>query len=364
MSLHGSNGFSMTNLEAHNQSTQHERFTEWLHEVQSRAKLGPQLESVDQITPALEIEGNFTIIVDQEGNGDFVTVQAAIDAVATLNSQRVTIHIRAGIYLEKVVIPKAKPYITLQGEGSMDTVLEWNDTASNVDLQGNLLSTYHSATVAVESIGFVARNLTFKNSAPPPPNGAFGRQAAAIRISGDMAAFHGCRFLGAQDTLYDHKGRHYFQDCYIEGSIDFIFGDGLSQYRACELHAISHQGAFTAQKRKTPSDNSGFSFVDCKVTGSGQLYLGRAWGLFARVVFAFTYMEDVVDPRGWSNWDDAARDMSIFFGQYNCFGPGSAQARRVSWAHELSFVEAQPFLSLAFVDGEQWVDRHFLHLEP
>ena len=70
-----------------------------------------------------------------------------------------------------------------------------------------------------------------QNSAPPPPNGAFGRQAAAIRISGDMAAFHGCHFLGAQDTLYDHKGRHYFQDCYIEGSIDFIFGDGLSQYR-------------------------------------------------------------------------------------------------------------------------------------
>jgi pectinesterase len=61
-----------------------------------------------------------------------------------------------------VVVPKAKPYISLQGEGSTRTVLEWNDTASNVDLQGNLLTTYHSATVAVESHGFVARNLTFK----------------------------------------------------------------------------------------------------------------------------------------------------------------------------------------------------------
>lgn len=89
----------MANPEAHNQSTQQEGFTNWLHQVQSSAKLGPQLVSIDQITPALEIEGNVTFIVDQEGNGDFVTVQAAIDAVATLNSQRVIIHIRAGIYL-------------------------------------------------------------------------------------------------------------------------------------------------------------------------------------------------------------------------------------------------------------------------
>lgn len=79
-----------------------------------------------------------------------------------------------------------------------------------------------------------------QNSAPVPPGGAFGRQAAAMRVSGDMAAFHGCRFLGAQDTLYDHKGRHYFQDCYIEGSIDFIFGGGLSQYRVSfQIHTTA-----------------------------------------------------------------------------------------------------------------------------
>lgn len=69
-----------------------------------------------------------------------------------------------------------------------------------------------------------------QNTAPIPPPGAVGKQAVALRISGDNAAFWGCRFLGAQDTLYDDQGRHYFKDCYIEGSVDFIFGDALSMY--------------------------------------------------------------------------------------------------------------------------------------
>jgi pectinesterase len=52
----------------------------------------------------------------------------------------------------------------------------------------------------------------------------------ALRISGDYAAFFNVGFYGAQDTLYDHKGRHYFYRCIIEGSIDFVFGNGRSFY--------------------------------------------------------------------------------------------------------------------------------------
>jgi len=69
-----------------------------------------------------------------------------------------------------------------------------------------------------------------QNTTPVPPPGAVGKQAVAFRISADTAAFVGCKFLGAQDTLYDHVGRHYYKDCYIEGSVDFIFGNGLSLF--------------------------------------------------------------------------------------------------------------------------------------
>lgn len=69
-----------------------------------------------------------------------------------------------------------------------------------------------------------------QNTAPVPPAGAIGKQAVAFRTTGDTASFLGCKFLGAQDTLYDHMGRHYYKDCYIEGSVDFIFGNALSLY--------------------------------------------------------------------------------------------------------------------------------------
>lgn len=152
-----------------------------------------------------------------------------------------------------------------------------------------------------------------QNSAPLPASGALGKQAVALRISADTASFIGCKFIGAQDTLYDHTGRHYFRDCYIEGSVDFIFGNGLSLYEGCHLHAVTNTfGALTAQKRDSLLQETGFSFLNCKVTGSGALYLGRAWGSFSTVVFAYTYMDKIITPRGWYNWGDKNREMYNF----------------------------------------------------
>lgn len=54
--------------------------------------------------------------------------------------------------------------------------------------------------------------------------------ALAARIYGDKSAFFRCAFIGLQDTLWDAVGRHYFQECNISGGIDFIFGNGQSQY--------------------------------------------------------------------------------------------------------------------------------------
>ncbi|XP_022136740.1 probable pectinesterase 53 [Momordica charantia] len=204
----------------------------------------------------------------------------------------------------------------------------------------------------------VIRGMKKQNKAKVPASGALGKQAVALRISGDAAAFISCRFIGAQDTLYDHVGRHYFKDCYVEGSVDFVFGDGLSIYDGCHLHAVTNSyGALTAQKRNSLLDQTGFSFVNCKVSGSGALYLGRAWGTFSRVVFAYTYMDKIITPTGWYNWGDKNREMTVFYGQYKCSGPGADYGGRVSWSRELTESEADPFLSLQFINANEWLPR-------
>ncbi|KAA8531951.1 hypothetical protein F0562_006907 [Nyssa sinensis] len=243
-------------------------------------------------------------------SGDFFKVQKAINSLRVVKNCRVVISVGAGIFREKVEIPATMAYISLEGAGADKTIIEWDDTADRMGQNGQPLGTFASATFAINSPYFIAKNITFKNKAPSPPSGALGKQAVALRISADTAAFIGCKFIGAQDTLYDHTGRHYFKDCYIQGSVDFIFGNGLSLYENCHLHAITNSyGALTAQKRDSLLEETGFSFVHCKVTGSGALYLGRAWGTFSRVVFAYTYMDKIVTPRGWYDWGDKSREM-------------------------------------------------------
>ncbi|KAI7728660.1 hypothetical protein M8C21_010226 [Ambrosia artemisiifolia] len=301
--------------------------------------------------------GHRNITVDVNGSGDYTTVQAAVDSVSVNNRKNILIHISAGVYVEKVVVPATKPYITFQGEGKNKTVIQWHDQASDRGPDGQLLRTYRTASVIVYANYFSARNISFKNTTPAPLPGMHGWQAAAFRISGDKAYFSGCGFYGAQDTLCDDAGRHYFKECYIEGSIDFIFGNGRSMYKDCELHSIATRfGAIAAQDRRTPNDKSGFAFVGCRVTGTGPLYVGRAMGQYSRIVYSNTYFDDIVARGGWDDWDHTSnKSKTVFFGVYRCWGPGAAALRGVSWARELNYSSAHKFLAKSFVNGRHWI---------
>ncbi|XP_014510243.1 probable pectinesterase 68 [Vigna radiata var. radiata] len=300
--------------------------------------------------------GHRVITVDINGGGHFRSVQAAVNAVPDNNTMNVHIQISPGYYIEKVVVPVTKPYIRLEGAGRDVTVIEWHDRASDPGPNGQQLRTYRTASVTVFANYFSARNISFKNTSPAPMPGMEGWQAAAFRISGDKAYFSGCGFYGAQDTLCDDAGRHYFKECYIEGSIDFIFGNGRSMYKDCRLHSIATRfGSIAAQDRKSPYEKTGFAFVRCKVTGTGPIYVGRAMGQYSRIVYAYTYFDNIVAHGGWDDWNTSYNNKTVFFGVYKCWGPGAAAIRGVPLAKELDFESAHPFLVKSFVNGKHWM---------
>ncbi|KAK9101057.1 hypothetical protein Scep_024487 [Stephania cephalantha] len=143
-----------------------------------------------------------------------------------------------------------------------------------------------------------------KNFAQKPDGWSLNeKQAVAMRISGDKVAFYNCKFLGYKDTLYDYKGNHFFQNCYIEGTVDFIFGDGRSLYLRSELHSVAEgEFAITAPGMKQAGDDSGFAFVHyCKISGIGNTYLSWVWKKRAKAVFAYTCMGSLIKPGGWSD---------------------------------------------------------------
>ncbi|XP_074572137.1 pectinesterase QRT1-like [Curcuma longa] len=298
------------------------------------------------------------IWVSKDGSGDSKTVQGAVDMVPDGNNNRVRILVSPGVYREKVVVPETKPYISFIGKGSSETVvITYHLRAADRYSDGQAVGTYDSASVAIESDFFCANGITFQNTAPAAKPGEEGGQAVALRLTGDRAMLYRCRILGSQDTLFDHLGRHYFFQCFIQGSIDIIFGSARSLYQSCSLRSIAESyGAVAASQRNSPSDNYGFSFVDCKLSGTGKVYLGRAWGRYATVVYSNCQLEGIVLPEAWSDWGDASRRRTVFFGQFNCKGEGAELGEKVGWARSLSYVEAKSFLDRGYIDGEQWLD--------
>ncbi|URD84037.1 pectinesterase [Musa troglodytarum] len=164
-----------------------------------------------------------TIAVDPNHKGDFTSIQEAIDSIPNNNTHWIKIHVAAGVYREKVNLSQSKRYVFLEGEGAHRTSIEWGDHSPDRRGHGGKAT----ATFTSSASSFVAAGIAFKNTYDGSVN---IRQALAAAISGDKSSFYNCSFIGFQDTLFDRKGRHYFKDCYIEGVMDFIFGNGQSIY--------------------------------------------------------------------------------------------------------------------------------------
>ncbi|CAA0832447.1 Pectinesterase QRT1 [Striga hermonthica] len=298
-----------------------------------------KMEGPPRNFPLRDIGGNYNrnklvIVVDKYGRGDSFTVQGAVDMVPENNVQRVKIHILAGVYREKVRVPVNKPYISFIGDENepSSTVITWHDKASdNLPNGGCCLGTWNSASVSIESDYFCATGITFE------------------------AMFYKARFLGSQDTLLDESGSHYFFRCFIQGSIDFIFGNGKSLYQECGISVVGDGYAIAAQHRNSDTDETGFAFLNCTVTGTGPIYLGRAWGNYSRIIYSYTEFDIDVRPQGWEDWRVPSRQSTVVYGEYECRGRGADRSRRVEWSKALSYWEARPFLDTMFIRGKQWL---------
>ncbi|XP_047938342.1 pectinesterase 1-like [Salvia hispanica] len=285
------------------------------------------------------------------GGGQFRTVTEAINSIPVGNAHRVVVSIAPGNYTEKITIPKEKPFVTLYGDPKNMPVLVFAGTAAKY-------GTVECATLTAESDHFMGVNLKVVNSAPRPDGKMVGAQAAAVRVGGDASVFYNCKFYGYQDTVFDYKGRHLFKDCYIEGTVDFIFGSARSLYLNCEIHVIPGDGnaIITAHARNDAKEETGFSFVHCSITGTApNAVLGRSWFPYPRVVFALCDISSVIIPEGWSNNFHPETNSTVYFGEFNNRGPGANMEKRVTFAKKLTPAEANPFITLAYIEASTWL---------
>ncbi|KAJ4717701.1 Pectinesterase [Melia azedarach] len=296
------------------------------------------------------------VVVAADGSGNFKTVSAAPQG----STKRYIIKIKAGVYRENVEVPKKKKNIMFIGDGRTRTII----TGSRNVVDGS--TTFHSATVAVVGEGFLARDITFQNTAGPSKH-----QAVALRVGADLSAFYNCDMLAYQDTLYVHSNRQFYVNCLVAGTVDFIFGNGAAVLQNCDIHArrpnSGQKNMVTAQGRTDGNQNTGIVIQKCRIGATSDLlpvkgnfptYLGRPWKEFSRTVIMQSTISDVIHPAGWHEWNGNFALNTLYYGEYQNTGAGAGTSGRVKWKGYrviTSAAEAQGFAPGRFIAGSSWL---------
>ncbi|TKY49859.1 Pectinesterase 2 [Spatholobus suberectus] len=303
------------------------------------------------------------VVVAKDGSGNFGTVQDALNAAANRSVKtRFVIHVKKGVYRENIEVAVLNDNIMLVGDGLRNTII-----TSGRSVQDGY-TTYSSATAGIDGLHFIARDITFQNTAGPHKG-----QAVALRSASDLSVFYRCAIMGYQDTLMAHAQRQFYRQCYIYGTVDFIFGNAAVVFQNCYIFVRrpleGQANMITAQGRGDPFQNTGISIHDSQIRAASDLrpvvdkyntFLGRPWQQYARVVVMKTFMDTLVNPLGWSPWDnsDSAQD-TLFFGEYQNYGPGASTTGRVKWPgfHVItSPAEASQFTVTGLLGGPTWLE--------
>ncbi|KAJ3678056.1 hypothetical protein LUZ60_001859 [Juncus effusus] len=309
------------------------------------------------------------VTVCKSNTCQYDTVQKAVDEAPDNGDKRYVIYIREGVYQETVRVPYEKTNLVFQGDGMGRSVI----TGSlNADTPG--VSTYNSATVGVLGDKFMARDLTFSNTAGPDAH-----QAVAFRSDSDLSVLDSVEFLGHQDTLYAHSLRQFYTNCRISGTVDFIFGNSASVFHNSSIFVLPRQlkpehgeaNTLTAHGRTDPAQSTGFVFQNCLINGSDdylalykdnpsvhKVYLGRPWKEYSRTVFIDCWMNEIIRPEGWLAWNGDFALKTLYYGEFGSSGPGGDVSKRVSWSSQVPKEHLGVYSIESFIQGQQWIPNN------
>ena len=310
-----------------------------------------------------------TLVVARDGTGQFRTVTDAIEVCRAFMEYHKVIYVKKGTYKEKVIIPQWLQHIEICGEDRDATVITYDDHA-NIKMDGNYwpaelkeqlvamgnrpnLGTFRTFTLRVDANDITLKNITIEN------NAARLGQAVALHTQGDRIKCVNCRFLGHQDTVYTGmpRTRIYFQDCYIEGTTDFIFGPSTAWFERCAIYCKADSYITAAS---TPQDVAyGYVFNNCTVTCApdvDKVYLGRPWRDYGYTLFMHCDLPRQIRPEGWHHWQKE-REQTARYLEYENRGEGAATGQRAAWSRQLTKKEAQKITpDEVFRVSNTWMD--------
>ncbi|KAK4695646.1 pectinesterase, partial [Phenoliferia sp. Uapishka_3] len=307
------------------------------------------------------------VVSTSPASGQFATIAAAIKSLGS-STKAASIFVEAGTYSGSVYITyggKLTIYgytsdtssyagnkVTLTNDGSKST--DGNDDASG--------------TLRVHSNGFTMYNINVVNS-----YGLQAEQSQALALSayGTEQGYYGCSFVGYQDTVLTDTGTQVFAKSYIEGAVDYIFGQTANTWLDHCTIASKAAGTITASGRPSSTSTGIYVFNSCTIEQassatsslSGLVYLGRPWTEYARAVFMFSSLSDIIASKGWEEWSSTEPNTSgVTFAEYSNSGVGSSTTSRATFATQLTSttVASYTLSKILGTDYADWVDTSYL----
>lgn len=289
-----------------------------------------------------------TVVVAFDGSGNYTTVQAAFRAVPTNYTGKWKIFVKKGKYHEKDTLAAGKVNVVLIGEDRDSTVI-WNDDYGDKYGSGNP-GTSGTFTMSIDADDFTAKNITIQNIYAPQA-GVSGTQAVALSANGDRQEFYNVALRGYQDTYYTRgskaTGRAYHKNCYIEGTVDFIFGRNIAVFDSCVIRELRNGGTLTAASTEATS-KYGYVFRNCTIVADSlgydgipitSFHLGRPWQASPRTVFLNTREPKSLNAAGWIAWNVTPG----LYAEYHPIGEGASTAGRVNWSSQLTNEQATSY---------------------
>ncbi|KAF9222162.1 carbohydrate esterase family 8 protein [Gyrodon lividus] len=316
-----------------------------------------------------------------DATANFTSVQEAITSLP--KTGKAVILIGEGEYFEMVNVTRSAP-LTLLGQLDPATASQHAGNASQrnlVHIWNNLyvengMTDEETATLTVAplhgqsfgNVNFKAYNINFENRVA---NYSIS-QALVTSIMYANASFYGCAFASWQDTWYTGHGAYtYAVDSIIYGQTDYLFGFGTAWFQSVTLANRACGGGITAWQGTNGTRNGAY-IADSRIIRSPdanattvttqKCYLGRPWNVLAVAVYLRNYMDNSIQPAGFTPW---VRETTVpdttYYAEFGSHGPGGDTTARVPQDHILTDAQAQNFTIKKVFNGvPSWIDFKYL----
>ncbi|UUU23322.1 pectinesterase family protein [Streptomyces sp. DSM 40750] len=318
--------------------------------------------------PRRHLEDDFTLVVAPDGSGHFRTVQAAIDAVP-VDGHAYTILVRKGIYHEVIDVPKDKTHLTIKGatNNAADTVIYNFRAHGTRKPDGTMYGTGGSAVATFRPADLTVENLTVMNTFDPkahPEIGPYETQAVAVAAQGDRQVYRNVRILSRQDTLLvkapkpTDQVRQYFVNCFITGTVDFIFGNATAVIDRSKIMMRNWPGGTILAPNTDYRKKYGILITDTEIHTDGvpakTMYFGRPWrntpDAWPQAVVRDSVIEPGVNPNHpWTDMTPDYRWSWARFKEYNNYGLGSGDG--LANSPQMTDAEAADYTAQKYLAG-------------